>query len=198
MKKSCINAKKITIEKDLLYGNYLTIEEVICNGKKSIERRWKVKHILTNKIFIMRPSYLSKIDLKFKEKLINNDYQKGLKNYLYNDYKRNSIIRGHDFKLTLKEFCTIINQNCHYCGDKPEKSSDKIILTRGNSNEPSLYYNGIDRKNSDDGYNNDNCVPCCSKCNYMKHIQTVDNFMKQIEKIYNHSINKLSHSKGES
>ena len=50
-------------------------------------------------------------------------------------------------------------------------------------------YNGIDRLNPENGYSIENCVPCCSTCNYMKHTQQTSDFLEHVKKIYNHTIN---------
>jgi hypothetical protein len=180
----CVNAKKFTINVGEKYGPYIVIENVIKQNKKSIERRFKVRHEITNKEFIMRPSYLNKVNVKYLEKLESGEFQRGLKNYLYNSSLKSAEIRNHSFNISFSEFMDIITKNCHYCGDIPSRCSNKIIITRGHINEPVLYYNGIDRINSLVGYVLDNIVPCCSVCNYMKHTQTKENFLNQISKIY--------------
>lgn len=53
-----INAKKYDIEPNKQYGPYVTIEQIEKTNEKSIERLWKVRHVITNKERIMRPSYL--------------------------------------------------------------------------------------------------------------------------------------------
>jgi hypothetical protein len=189
-RKSCINARKYHIVNGQQYGPYITLEEVIKVNKKSIERLWKSKHIITDKIAILRPSYLIMVDNKYKEKLNSNNYQNGLKGYLYITTKRNSKNRNHNFDLTIDEFINVISKNCFYCGELPKKVTNKILITRGHINEPPIYYNGIDRINSNLGYTIDNVTPCCSKCNYMKHTSNIDDFYKQIERIYNYSLLK--------
>lgn len=55
------------------------------------------------------------------------------------------------FKLTKEEYSRIISKQCHYCGnDLPQIGV------------------GIDRKTNTIGYVQDNCVPCCGRCNYVK------------------------------
>jgi hypothetical protein len=189
-RKSCINARKYHIVKGQQYGPYITLEEVIKVNKKSIERLWKSRHIITDKIVTSRPSYLIKVDNKYKEKLILNNYQNGLKSHLYVQTKTNSKNRNHNFDLTIEEFVNIISKNCFYCGDSPKKVTKKMLVTRGHINEPPIYYNGIDRMDSNLGYTTNNIVPCCSQCNYMKHTTGIDDFYKQIEKIYNYSLLK--------
>jgi hypothetical protein len=182
------NAKKYNIEPNEQYGAYITIEEIEKIGKKSIERLWKVKHIITEKERIMRPSYLIIVRNKYDEILKTKSYQNGLKKYLFNQYIRGAKIRNHDFNLNYHDFIQIITKNCHYCGEPPKKSTPKILINRGNINEPPLYYNGIDRIDSNLNYDIDNVIPCCSTCNYMKHIMTQEHFIEQIKKIYNHMV----------
>lgn len=182
------NAKKHHIVINEMYGNYLTLNEIERQNKKSIERLWEVQHVITGKKHTMRPSYLIQIQKKFQLKLESGDYQKGLKNYLYNTIKSNSVKRNHNFNLTKSFFESIISQNCHYCNDKPTQPSNNVIKTRGHINEPLFYYHGIDRLDSNLGYEEGNVVTCCSKCNYMKHTLTFNDFLSQIKKIYNHTI----------
>jgi hypothetical protein len=182
MKK--LNAKKYNILPNENYGPYITIEETIRNNKKSIERLWRVKHLITEKETIMRPSYLIIVKRRYDNKLKNGGIQKGLKNYLFNNCTRGAKMRNHEFNLTYSEFESIIFKDCYYCGIEPQKATNKIIIVRGNTNEPPIYYNGIDRIDSNIGYTMDNCVPCCSICNYMKHTLDTESFLKKIESIY--------------
>jgi hypothetical protein len=182
------NAKKYTINPNEIYGPYITIEEVIKEGKKSIETLWRAKHLITDKEIISRAAYLVQIKKKYDDKLKSNEYQSGLKNYLFNNTKRGARVRGHEFNLTVEDFRNIIIKDCHYCGEKPQRSTNKAMITRGHINEPPFYYNGIDRIDSKIGYHPHNCVPCCNVCNYMKNTLTNDIFLEKIEKIYNYLI----------
>lgn len=183
------NAKKIFIIPNEQYGSYIALNEIIVTNSKSIERKWEVKHVVTEKKYIMRPSYLSKLKFKYDDILKKGDYQKGLKNYLYKDTIRGASNRKHTFNLSFEDFIGIINKNCFYCGEKPKKVTNKILISRGHINEPPLRYNGIDRLNPENGYSIENCVPCCSTCNYMKHTQQISDFLEHVKKIYNHTIN---------
>ena len=180
------NAQKYFIEKNVLYGNYLAIEEIekYMPNKHCVCIEWKVKHIIINKERIMRAARLIQIDKKYKEKLKSGNYQNGLIKYLYNRYKSGAFHRKHEFLLSLDEFKKLIFNNCYYCGCSPKISSNNIIIGRGNISEPPLYYNGIDRLDSLKDYSTDNCVSCCSTCNYMKHTLTVSEFIKHINKIF--------------
>lgn len=77
--------------------------------------------------------------------------------------------------LISEDMCNkMIVQHCFYCGGFPKEG-----------------LNGIDRIKSKykDGtnypYSDDNIVPCCQTCNYMKHIEEVDNFIKYCDNINN-------------
>jgi 5-methylcytosine-specific restriction endonuclease McrA len=71
----------------------------------------------------------------------------------------------------LKAFENYIIGCCSYCGLKPQ-----FPHTR----------NGIDRVDSSKGYTEDNCVSCCTFCNYSKLDYTIDEFKEWIIRIYTH------------
>ena len=85
----------------------------------------------------------------------------------YNIYKKNAKRRGFVFNLTKEEFYTLTSLNCHYCGDFNN-------------------YNGIDRIESNIGYIEDNCVPCCEYCNKMKLDYSTDFWLNHIKKVLNY------------
>jgi hypothetical protein len=117
-----------------------------------------------------------------KKELINtanrlyyeNNNNKSVEKRMFSSYKKH----GKDFNLTFEEFSTIITKDCSYCGDKPSKER---FSKNGNL---SVLLNGIDRVNSSEGYNLNNCVPCCTTCNIMKNTLTIEEFMRHIIKIY--------------
>lgn len=44
--------------------------------------------------------------------------------------------------------------------------------------------NGIDRLDSNIGYNIENCVTCCKQCNIMKNVWSEKDFLNKIKEIY--------------
>ncbi len=94
------------------------------------------------------------------------------------DYKRHAKIKNINFDLSEDEFIFLTKQNCHYCGCEPSQISNKI------DSNGEYIYNGIDRVNQDEGYTIDNCVSCCSECNYMKNTQSQDGFLSMVKRIY--------------
>ena len=105
-------------------------------------------------------------------------------------YKSNAKKRDIAFDLTIEEFRELIEQPCNYCGEAYSNEMTDTVWRGKKSYEISntiLKYNGIDRVDNELGYNNKNCVPCCSTCNKMKSNYTFDNFIEHVEKIVNYS-----------
>lgn len=71
------------------------------------------------------------------------------------------------FKITLSEYKRIIENACHYCGEKYEECGS-----------------GLDRINSSIGYTIDNVVSCCGVCNMMKSNLDFEVFLSRIKKIF--------------
>ena len=80
--------------------------------------------------------------------------------YKYARYEYNAIKRGLVFELTIDEFNSFWNTNCSYC------------------NEP-IQGIGIDRKDNNIGYTKENCIPCCTICNFMKHTLSHKDFINK-------------------
>lgn len=100
----------------------------------------------------------------------NPQYKHGCNRYC--EYKNNAKRRGIEFNLTPDEFKFLISQPCHYCGGN---SKNKFAKSKGN---------GVDRKNSSIGYIIDNCVPCCSTCNFIKNKMPYNDFILYIRQLY--------------
>jgi hypothetical protein len=93
-------------------------------------------------------------------------------------YKTNARNRNLDFDLAMEQFKEICLQDCFYCGRSPE--------SRPISKWTHITANGVDRIDSTLGYNELNCVPCCSVCNRMKLNMNQDLFLEHIGQIYKH------------
>ena len=83
----------------------------------------------------------------------------------YAGYKHGAKNRGYDFKISYEQFCKLIFEPCHYCGESPQS--------------------GIDRVNNTIGYVYDNCVSCCWRCNKWKHTMSDTEFIDHANKISN-------------
>jgi hypothetical protein len=92
------------------------------------------------------------------------DFQK---DRLYISYMRRAHSKGFEFELEEDMFINIKTHQCIYCGGIPT---------------------GFDRVDNSIGYTLENAKPCCGKCNMMKHVKGVDDFLSHIKLIYNYSI----------
>lgn len=104
-------------------------------------------------------------------------------NALYSQYKLGAKQRGYSFRLSKKKFQRLTKQNCYYCGVKPSN----IFNPHRRSNGVYIY-SGIDRVDNSKGYKKDNVVACCAMCNRMKMVYSQEEFLEQVKKIYEHSM----------
>jgi len=90
--------------------------------------------------------------------------------------------RGHEWKLTEKQFRLLTSGACYYCGEEPALEGDK----RHQKNETYIH-NGLDRVKNERGYTIENVVPCCRTCNIAKGIMTKDIFVEWNQRVYQNS-----------
>jgi hypothetical protein len=102
-------------------------------------------------------------------------------NRTYSKYKKGAKKRNLIFDLTKEEFMNLTQENCYYCDIKPHRVQKK------EPDNGSFIYNGIDRLDNTKGYTIDNCVPCCSICNYAKLTMTEQDFYAWICRVYDFS-----------
>lgn len=114
----------------------------------------------------------------------------GLKNRKYKEYLDGALKRGLPFELTFDQFINLFEQNCHYCGAEPRVHEGELQYM--NSALKPYRHNGIDRVDTSKGYTLDNCVPCCSICNYAKHDLKESDFYDWIHKAHYFLKNKSS------
>lgn len=85
----------------------------------------------------------------------------------YRIYIQSAKHRNIEFGLDFNTYRVIVENPCYYCGC--------INENRG--------FHGIDRKESTAGYTHDNCVACCSMCNYIKGTIPEIHFLQRIETV---------------
>jgi hypothetical protein len=85
---------------------------------------------------------------------------------VYGNYIRGAKVRGIPFELDINDVGTLIHADCYYCKRFPKE------------------VNGIDRFDNTKGYTTDNCVPCCSDCNYLKNNTSPEEFAQWILDLY--------------
>jgi len=118
---------------------------------------------------------------------------------LHSDMKYSCKKRKISYNLSIKQLKQITSQNCFYCNASPSQIK-MVNRSKWGKEETQLHgkyiYNGIDRLDSNVGYIFNNCVPCCSTCNFMKHKLGLDEFIIQIKTIYkNLKLNRQNNDK---
>ena len=111
--------------------------------------------------------YQNKEQDKHRDKEKRNLLAKLNINQTFSSYVKEAKRRSIEFQLSKHIFCDIVRKNCHYCGEINDEKK----------------FNGIDRMDSAVGYLLENCVSCCSLCNYLKNKYSVDTFIKRIQHI---------------
>lgn len=98
-----------------------------------------------------------------------------------NQYKQSAKRRQKFWNLTREQFRNLVILQCHYCHfsgrtlnafKKRNGEYNSSFISSGVSSHyadnENISINGIDRKDNDKGYEINNCVSCCSKCNEAK------------------------------
>lgn len=154
----------------------------------------------TGKEVRLHPSGLKKnIDnCKKMQEIFNKGwFQYTYRKHLYRVYKKSAKIRNLTFDLSFELFNEIITNNCAYCGAAPTiPTTQKYMKARQFTSDPDVGFNGIDRVDSNKGYTQENCVPCCIKCNNMKWDYSKQDFLEHIRKIYNFNESSTTIPKG--
>lgn len=97
--------------------------------------------------------------------------------HLYLVCRRNAIVRNLSFELTESEWYTFTQHPCFYCGTPP-------VQNHGTHNYRGAFiYNGIDRKDNEQGYSSGNCVSCCKQCNQAKKAMSYGAFVVWLKRI---------------
>lgn len=109
-------------------------------------------------------------------------------------YKANAKKRNLNWHLSFDTFKDITCKNCFYCGIEPKLINCYFKINgdldtncspnlMGRYNRNWINFNGIDRVNSEKGYELNNIVPCCSECNFMKKDLKLTDFINKIKLI---------------
>lgn len=88
--------------------------------------------------------------------------------------------RGWAFTLSEQTVRALTSSPCTYCGVLPAT----IQSSYGGNGD--YVYNGIDRKDSNIGYELDNVVACCRHCNFAKRELSEQEFLNWVVQVYHH------------
>lgn len=103
-----------------------------------------------------------------------SELEAGLK-YIFVRYKSEAKSKNREFSISFEQFKHLIQSNYAYCAAPP---SNKKKLKRKLLGH--VVYNGIDRVDSNRGYNLINCVSCCYSCNIAKSDMTQSEFFEWV------------------
>lgn len=109
------------------------------------------------------------------------DRTEALKRLLYEKMRDRHIKQLGDTEdtfISFESFSKKCDEPCYYCG--LIKSSYK----KDRQSEFLLYYNGLDRLDSDIGYREKNTVAACKFCNIAKGEMTVDEYREYLSRIH--------------
>jgi hypothetical protein len=104
-------------------------------------------------------------------------------NRLYKTYYFSAKKRGLIFALSTNEFRQLTKGCCNYCGVEPRA----IVESRSPASLPYIY-NGIDRRDSGQGYMMANCCSCCWSCNKAKRAMTASEFVEWIDRLASYRV----------
>jgi hypothetical protein len=123
-----------------------------------------------------------------RAKNINSRLPDGLaaRNSVIGRYVRGAKKRGLAFEFTTEQVLQLMQQDCYYCGRKPE-----TVARTHNANTGLFVYNGLDRRDNAVGYTKLNTVPCCKPCNFAKGRMTEEEFYDTTTRVYNHQNLKI-------
>ena len=102
-------------------------------------------------------------------------------NKIFNSYKQNAKRKEIEFFLSKDEFKKLIDDSCSYCGVKLYSVTKSYGMRKKSNGE--YRYNGIDRIDSNKGYNADNVVTCCEICNKAKRDLSIESFNSWINRL---------------
>jgi hypothetical protein len=159
------------------FGRLVAVEFVRTNrNRKSV---WKVKCDCGKEKEMTRPALMAgaKSCGCYMREVNSKPGGVSTSNRLFYVYKRNAERRGVPFNLSRDEFEKLVASNCVYCDARPEN------VVKSQYSNGDTFYNGIDRVNNSVGYAFDNCVPCCSNCNYAKRKMSVPEFFSWVRRV---------------
>jgi hypothetical protein len=96
-------------------------------------------------------------------KLKPENHRTNILNQVMARYKIEAKNRNYSFNLTQEQFTEIINKPCYYCGAENSQFVTHLITKEKH------WFSGIDRVDNRAGYEYNNVVSCCKKCNTKKN-----------------------------
>jgi 5-methylcytosine-specific restriction endonuclease McrA len=107
---------------------------------------------------------------------------------VFSHYMAKCRAKSVSFQLTAQQFRDLTTSPCHYCGEVYTRA---VVYKQksGVKTSVSLPLNGVDRKDSSKGYELENAVSCCPRCNRAKNDTPYNQFLQMCRDVASrHSI----------
>lgn len=107
----------------------------------------------------------------------------------YRHYKESAKQRKHTWNLPKEAFFKIVKLPCSYCGVPPTPKSfakhfpNAKLYTEHYLMHAVIEVNGVDRVDNTLGYSEENCVPCCTTCNYAKRDKSKEEYERWLDRV---------------
>jgi hypothetical protein len=98
----------------------------------------------------------------------------------WNKLNANARSRNLACSLSFEDFINISKMPCYYCGEKPISGYWENSSYKRDWHDPFIS-NGLDRYNNKIGYDLDNVVPCCLRCNRAKNDMSISEWLEKIK-----------------
>lgn len=146
-------------------GSYEKKNTVSCCKKCNF-----IKGSLDPETFIKRCQHISKY---FNGNgILNKNIWPDTNSSSFNSYLYRASKKELEFALTKEQFTKFTIEKCYYCGKEASN----------------IHNNGVDRKDNEIGYIIENCVSCCSQCNYMKGSLIENEFIETCKKVSEYNL----------
>jgi hypothetical protein len=108
---------------------------------------------------------------------------------LYNRHEQSARSRKLSFNIPFEDFVSLTSSHCFWCKKEPferyntkeSKNGYTQDTFKGNQRtEGWILYNGLDRIDTEVGYELGNVNPCCKWCNFARNTRTMDEFKNWI------------------
>ena len=112
---------------------------------------------------------------------VSLEYGEAAFNVLFRNYNRRAKKKGLNWNLDKETFRKLTSSSCYWCNIRPIQSGFPSGLNG------SYIYNGLDRVDNNEGYTQENVVPCCKRCNRAKDTLSTLEFMEWVNSIQQNS-----------
>lgn len=114
-------------------------------------------------------------------------------NAMEGQYIKRARKKNWTWELTKEQFREIALKNCFWCNREPSPRNvySSSNMSRFISDRGWIKVNGIDRIDSNKGYEIKNCVPCCIECNLSKSNKTAKEFFEHCKRVVDNLSKKI-------